>query len=1009
MTFALPPRAVVPPTERTPQSHPVLIPGFQLPRCSRVGRLLSLGAVLASLVMVVQGEEATSNIVDGVILPAGPAYTLGDLSSFSSLLVTNGGRQTNAGILLGNTATAHTNLAVVTGVGSSLYSTAALTVGQTGSFNKLLVLEGARGGSFSGTQLGVASNSCWNELVVSGAGSTLAVARGLSVGGAGQSNRVVVGAGGFLRSVAADIGARCSSSGNFVLVTGSGSVWSNGDLAIGFCSPGNSLVISNGGRVFASGQVWSSVQIPSSSGFNRVTVVGPDSLLQAAGSFNFAWGGVSNTFQLQDGARLEGRADSFGLSGRRSTARVSGPDTLWTNLTLTIGRGVLGAVGNGGSSNDVIFAEGARLVSGDVQIGQQDSSGANQVLLTGPGTDWTVTSNLQVGAWSDRNTFTVTDGATASAGLVLVGGTVTSGRTYGLGTGNQLRVEHGGRVTSRTGLLAGGLGRAGGQQVVMHDGAEISTAGSLWLGVDAGFNRLEITAGSRLATADSLVGLTLQASSNEVLVSGPGSSWTTRGLLLFASNAMGCQLVVSNGAALRTGSAIVGDRSWRGLCGLDEQNRILVTGAASRWENAGDLVVGGRSFTGTEVVVEEGASLSTQGRAIITRDPPPLACLLNPVLASSLNRIRVVGGTLAVTNAAGDAVLEPRSGTLTVSSGIVIADHLLLTNTHPSLGALELNGGLLRVHDAFFRQSGPVVVGDGTHQANLEIDIVNGIAPWLSTAGGLVVAPHAILSGGALVEGAVTNFGILRPSGAGMSGFTCLGPVFCQPGSAVELRIRSAQFGDGIPRGFDRIGLPPGSRLGGTLRVKLLDGFIPTPADDFPVLSLGADSGEFVNAPNGGRVRTEDGLGSFLVTYTGFSVRLSQFLSLDQDGDGIADDWAVAYFGHSPLTAGEKGADGDADGMSNGEEFRAGTDPMDATSVLRARIRWQGGRAEVEFPTVEGKSYRLLAAPDLANWVEVASPSLTYPGSGRCQWTDDGRDTSALPGGARFFGVVLGD
>jgi T5SS/PEP-CTERM-associated repeat protein len=556
--------------------------------------------------------------------------------------------------------------------------------------------------------------------------------------------------------------------------------------------------------------------------------------------------------------------------------------------------------------------------------------------------------------------------------------------------------------------MAGGQGRAGGQRIVMHDGAELSAAGNLWLGVDAGFNRLEITAGSRLTTADSLVGLTFQASSNAVLVSDPGSSWTSRGLLLFASNAMACQLVVSNGAALRTGSAIVGARSWRGLCGLHEQNRILVTGTGSRWENAGELVVGGLSFTGTEVVLEDGATLSTQGRAIITRDAPPLACLWNPVPLPDLNRIRVAGGTLAVTNAARDAVLEPRFGTLTVSSGLVLADHLVLTNIRPFLGALELNGGVLRVHQAFFRHPWPVVVGDGTHQANLEVDLVDGITPWLSTAGGLVVATHGILSGGAIVEGAVTNFGVLRPSGAGMSGFTCLGPVFCMPGSSVELRIRSAQFGDGLPRGFDQIGLPPGSRLGGRLRVKLLDGFIPAPADEFPVLSVGEDSGEFLNAPNGGRVRTEDGLGSFLVTYTSFSLRLGQFKSLDQDGDGIADDWAVAHFGHSPLTAQEKGTDADGDGMSNGEEFRAGTDPLEAASVLRARIRWQGGRAEVEFPIVEGKSYRLLASCDLVNWVDIASSSLTYPASGRCQWTEDGRDTSSRPGGARFFRVVIG-
>ena len=66
----------------------------------------------------------------------------------------------------------------------------------------------------------------------------------------GAANRLTVSNGGVLQARTGDVGLIPTSSNNVAVVTGSGSLWSNAlELVLGFDSPGNQLVISNGGMV----------------------------------------------------------------------------------------------------------------------------------------------------------------------------------------------------------------------------------------------------------------------------------------------------------------------------------------------------------------------------------------------------------------------------------------------------------------------------------------------------------------------------------------------------------------------------------------------------------------------------------------------------------------------------------------------------------------------------------------------------------------------------------------
>jgi hypothetical protein len=81
-------------------------------------------------------------------------------------------------------------------------------------------------------------------------------------------------------------------------------------------------------------------------------------------------------------------------------------------------------------------------------------------------------------------------------------------------------------------------------------------------------------------------------------------------------------------------------------------------------------------------------------------------------------------------------------------------------------------------------------------------------------------------------------------------------------------------------------------------------------------------------------------------------------IEADSDGDGIPDDWMMQYFGHvtgeeSDLSRPSDDADGD--GMSNLEEYLAGTNPRDAASSLRLEIVPQP--PVLSFMAITGKSY----------------------------------------------------
>jgi hypothetical protein len=78
-------------------------------------------------------------------------------------------------------------------------------------------------------------------------------------------------------------------------------------------------------------------------------------------------------------------------------------------------------------------------------------------------------------------------------------------------------------------------------------------------------------------------------------------------------------------------------------------------------------------------------------------------------------------------------------------------------------------------------------------------------------------------------------------------------------------------------------------------------------------------------------------------------------LVIDSDRDGLPDAWELAR-GFLPNDPGDGRADADGDGLSNADEYSAGTDYLDPQSHLRVGLRWHSGPV-LEFLAVSNRSY----------------------------------------------------
>ena len=314
------------------------------------GNGVEIGANSNSTAASLTIDAATFNLTNQQAMRAG--YN----GSRNRLVVTNGGvlnLGNNTTLLVGQGTSdvngAHSNTTLVTGAGSSIFQESLVgasgnSVGFRGRDNSLVVSNGATvvlGGptaSNAMNQVGWDTNSSGNSLVVTDAGSFFGGRGDLEIGARGSSNFASVLNGGLITNGTLRIGASNSAVGNYLLVDGAGSVFSNRiSTTVGNgANTGNRINVTNGGVLHAGG----------------LLNVHSNSTVNAAGSI---WVGQGRP-SVQTVNVLHTNSNSNSVLTVNGLVAAEGTVTVAT-------RGVLGGAGT--VQSDVIITNGGTLTPGN--------------------------------------------------------------------------------------------------------------------------------------------------------------------------------------------------------------------------------------------------------------------------------------------------------------------------------------------------------------------------------------------------------------------------------------------------------------------------------------------------------------------------------------------------------------------------------------------------------------------------------------------------------------------
>jgi len=152
----------------------------------------------------------------------------------------------------------------------------------------------------------------------------------------------------------------------------------------------------------------------------------------------------------------------------------------------------------------------------------------------------------------------------------------------------------------------------------------------------------------------------------------------------------------------------------------------------------------------------------------------------------------------------------------------------------------------------------------------------------------------------------------------------------------------------------------------------------------------------------------KDAAGNFAFTFVTLSGLAVGLPHVDDDGDGLPDEWEERYWGDP--TSGQPSIDSDGDGFLNIEEFALGTHPLSGLFPFAVtRVDQASEEARVTWNSVGGKTYSILYSDDLTTpgggFIEVTRITDTnVPGVGGTKVFVD-TTTPAPTNGVRTYRV----
>jgi T5SS/PEP-CTERM-associated repeat protein len=482
-------------------------------------------------------------------------------------------------------------------------------------------------------------------------------------------------------------------------------------------------------------------------------------------------------------------------------------------------------------------------------------SRGSSVTVSGGGTQWNTSGELDVGV-NDSGSLTIDAGAavstanmnlgefTTGVGAVTVSGskaklTVTTGNLNVAGNGGQtqdaqgaLTVNKGGVVNASTssasnGVVIGtGIGSKGTASV---SGAHSKiNAGLIYVGSADGDGTLTVSGGGTVTCASSC-GIGIGANnvgSSIATITGKGSLWNTTQLPIGYDSAG--TLHIEKGGVVSTVIKTTGTSGLLGVSG--GSGTVLVSDAGSQWNQNGGFCVGFNS-TGSmtisnggavnDVVGSIGYEAGADGKVTVTGS----GAVWNN--SSMLDIAPGDGGTLSVAN--GGLVTV---GTNTTAGAATLAAHgTLRVSAGGTLGVLgggsfTQSGGTATIDGSF--------VSPGTAHAGGDTILVVGAGAFNMNGGSLFGNNGSIAANVTAAGGSITPADSLEETGM----LTINGDYTQTSGGKLIINLAGKTQ-------FDQLNVDDDAMLGGTLKIGLLSGFVPSIGDTFSIINAGSISGTF--------------------------------------------------------------------------------------------------------------------------------------------------------------------
>lgn len=864
--------------------------------------------------------------------------------------------------------------------GSLITSNTFAHVGSSG-FGSLTV----DGGAWRGRDLALGYLLGASGTLTQASGSTL-LSGELRIGPANSSTGAVYVTGGRLTvtNAATYVSLYANSVGTMTVTN---ALWQARDVFVGYYGGTRGKLFLNGGTNTLLG----SLTVGDSPGANGTLCVGAGQLL------------VTNP------------ASGKSIIGNSGLATATISNCLWQTRDVYVGR-------NAGSSGDLDIYSGTNIVSGSMVLG--DSLGATGA-VTFLGGSLSITNPA-----GDAKLIIGRDG---TGDFTMWGGTLVADTLLATNKTSNLHWVSG-NLTNRATTVSNSVSMGGGTWTMLGGIHHISTFRVAW----------------GISTRPAFVSVFDGQLTGSVTIGGPDDG----------------TMLLSN-VNWTADSAILGDASG------NHSGKLTILGGVSKVRSltvgfvgsANELRVSGGPFSAGTLTVASGTSSSgafgtatftnavwNAGRVVVgdwNGAWGGLYCynstgivtnqlLVGLDISTPAGTVWVASGELAVTNAAGTGLVQIGSGTgaslagpciLYIAGGTVRTDSLVVSNASSArsyvTGKLAVRGGTLNTRSALVHNGLDLGVGasntpsatwlihDGVHQISSKPSnpvspdppIALKVGPEPGSTGSVVMASGLLLTtNGPVSVGDVGTGSLTVSNGTWLAGGVVVGNSNGAAGS-LNVYAGTVVISSNLTVGYSGCG-SAGSVLvsGGQLLV--------TNATHDATLEV--RSGAF--NVNGGtvvadRIVVTNACGR-LIRYGG-ALQYGQLLlapNLSANGDAIPNSWKQQY-GLDPFLWNIASLDSDGDGMSNQQEYLAGTNPTNANSVLRiTRINKAGNDVQVVWKGAGPRTNHLQVISGIVAGVTNAfqdiGPAIVLPAAQDYQTTN--WDTGGGSQTGRFYRIRVG-